>query len=70
VGERRAFLLRLLRDRHHVRFSEVAGTTVDEVIATFLAILELFRRGLAQVDQRANFGDLVLSPPEQGAAPA
>ncbi|MBV9133443.1 MAG: segregation/condensation protein A, partial [Chloroflexi bacterium] len=34
--------------------------TVDEVIAAFLAILELFRRGLIHIEQPELFGDLVL----------
>ena len=45
-----------------VTFREVAGTTVDEVVATFLAVLELFRRGLIDVEQEAPFGDLTLLP--------
>jgi chromatin segregation and condensation protein Rec8/ScpA/Scc1 (kleisin family) len=38
----------------------MAGTTIDEVIATFLAVLELFRRGLIDVEQPEPFADLVL----------
>src|SRR5690606_16501030 len=45
VDERRTAILDLLNRFERVSFSEVAGRTVDEVVATFLAVLELFRRG-------------------------
>jgi segregation and condensation protein A len=63
VEERRARILDVLRSSTSVSFRAVAGATVDEVIATFLAVLELFRRGLIHVQQPVPFGDLVLLPP-------
>ena len=61
VDERRAQILDALRHAPLVAFREVAGTTVDEVVATFLAVLELFRRGQIEVDQPAAFGELMLT---------
>ena len=52
--------VRVLRWQARVSFRALAGQTVDEVIATFLAVLELFRRGLIQVEQSAPFDDLTL----------
>jgi len=61
VDERRARVLDALRSSAgRVSFRLVAGETVDEVIATFLAILELFRRGLIHVQQPSPFDDLLL----------
>lgn len=63
VDERRASILDALRAQQRVSFRAMAGETVDEVVATFLAVLELFRRGLIGVEQAIPFGDLVLSGP-------
>jgi segregation and condensation protein A len=60
VDEKRARILDALRSTAVVSFRSMAGNTVDEVIATFLAILELFRRGLIYVEQSTPFGDLEL----------
>lgn len=61
VEERRAVVLDALRSAvGAVRFRDVAGRTVDEVIATFLAVLELFRRMQIEVEQPEPFGDLLL----------
>ena len=61
VDERRARVLDALRTGTRVSFRLVAGETVDQVVATFLAVLELFRRGQVSVDQEVPFGDLMLS---------
>jgi segregation and condensation protein A len=61
VDERRARILDALRAEQRVSFRRLAGETVDQVVATFLAVLELFRRGLIHVEQPTLFGDLVLS---------
>src|SRR5437773_1769711 len=45
VDERRGRILDALRAEPRVSFRAVAGQTVDEVVATFLAVRELFRRG-------------------------
>ena len=47
--------------RRTCRFARSPATRVDQVIATFLAVLELFRRGQIAVEQPALFGDLILS---------
>ena len=60
VEERRARILDVLRSVPSVSFRALAGETVDQVVATFLAVLELFRRGLIDVAQPQPFGDLVL----------
>jgi segregation and condensation protein A len=43
-----------------VRFSELvaAGATMDVVVVTFLAILELYKRGVVDVTQDLLFGDI------------
>jgi segregation and condensation protein A len=60
VDECRARILDALRSSATVSFRALAGRTVDEVIAAFLAILELFRRGLIAIEQPEPFGDLFL----------
>jgi segregation and condensation protein A len=61
VDERRIQILDALRAESWVSFRAVAGETVDQVVATFLAVLELFRQGQVQVEQPTLFGDLLLS---------
>ena len=58
VDEKRARILDALRVEIDVSFRAMAGDSVDEVIATFLAVLELFRRALISVTQPEAFGDL------------
>jgi segregation and condensation protein A len=60
VDHRRALLLDALRQSGSVSFRALAGATVDEIVATFLAVLELFRRGQIDVQQPTQFGDLTL----------
>jgi segregation and condensation protein A len=61
VDERRALILDALRLIRRATFRELAGSTVDEVIASFLAVLELFRRALIDAEQAEPFGDLMLA---------
>jgi segregation and condensation protein A len=61
VDERRVRILDALRSARSASFQELAGSTVDEIVATFLAVLELFRRGQIGVAQPTPFGDLQLS---------
>jgi segregation and condensation protein A len=61
VDERRALILDALRLIPRATFRELAGSTVDEVIASFLAVLELFRRALIDAEQAEPFGDLMLA---------
>ena len=63
VDERRGHILDALRTATRVSFRSLAGETIDQVVATFLAVLELFRRGQVSVEQSTPFGDLVLSLP-------
>jgi segregation and condensation protein A len=65
VDERRSRILDLLRSRPQISFAELAGATVDEVVASFLAVLELFRRGLVTVNQEHAFGELTIARMEE-----
>jgi segregation and condensation protein A len=60
---------RSVRNGGKVRFSELieAGATSEIIVVTFLAILELYKRGLVDVSQDALFGDIVVSELEGGA---
>ncbi len=51
---------RLVRSRRHVTFTELVGedSTPEIVVANFLAILELFKRGLVRVSQSEIFGEI------------
>lgn len=51
---------RLVRSRRRVTFSELIGedSTPEVVVANFLAILELFKRGLVRVSQSEVFGEI------------
>ena len=60
VDERRVRILDALRAQREVPFRSIAGETIDEVVATFLAVLELFRRNQIRVEQPTPFGELIL----------
>lgn len=51
---------RLVRSHRHVTFTELVGedSTPEVVVANFLAILELFKRGLVRVSQSEIFGEI------------
>ena len=51
---------RLVRSRRRITFSELVGedSTPEVVVANFLAILELFKRGLVRVSQSEVFGEI------------
>ena len=51
---------RLVRGRGHVTFTELVGenSTPEVVVANFLAILELYKRGLVRVSQSEVFGEI------------
>lgn len=51
---------RLVRSRRRVTFSELVGedSTPEVVVANFLAILELFKRGLVRVSQSEVLGEI------------
>jgi segregation and condensation protein A len=61
VDERRQLVLDVLRVQARIGFRQVAGHTVDQVVATFLAVLELFRRGVIGLEQAERFGELEIS---------
>lgn len=70
VAERIALLRQRLATVGHAAWNEIAGSTVDEIVATLLAVLELVRRGEMVVDQPTLFGPIVLrrSPPAPESA--
>ena len=62
----RIFMLRdLLRTRGAVEWRTVCGDTVDEIVATLLAVLELVRRGEMVIVQSALFGPIRLEAAKQ-----
>ena len=60
VAERLALLRQLLSRKAAIDWQEVAGRSIDETIATFLAVLELVRRGEIRVRQDCCFGPIRL----------
>jgi segregation and condensation protein A len=60
VAERLALLRDRLKSTSQIRWQDVCGTTVDEIVATLLAVLELLRRGEATVTQTDLFGPITL----------
>lgn len=67
VAERIALLRHRIATVGHVGWNDVCGSTVDEIVATLLAVLELVRRGEMWIDQPALFGPITLRRAE--AAP-
>ncbi len=63
VDERRGYILDALRSLGSVSFRELAGQTFDEMVATFLAVLYLFRRGLIHVTQSSLYGAILIDTP-------
>ena len=49
-----------IRNKKRLRFSELADarTPLPVVVVTFLAILELYKRAMVKVEQKAAFGDI------------
>lgn len=63
VIEQMAYVARTVRERGSARFSELcAGYHRHEIIATFLAVLELIRRGRIGYRQDEAFADIDLFP--------
>ena len=60
VADRLRWLRALLRSGTELKWDEVAGSTLDEMIATFLAVLELIRRSEIGVRQERRFGPILL----------
>jgi len=61
VEQRIEHLLDYLATRPAAAFSELAGSTVGEIVATFLAILELMRQGILAVEQESPFAEISIS---------
>lgn len=59
-----------LRAGGRVSFSELlcAGAAAEEIVVTFLAILELYKRGVAELRQEAPFGEIEVVAVEGEAA--
>lgn len=51
---------RMMRGGRRTTFRELvtAGASVEELVVTFLAILELYKRGLVRLEQVEEFGDI------------
>jgi segregation and condensation protein A len=60
VEERQRLLRSLLGTRRAIAWDDVAGTTVDEIVATLLAVLEMVRRGELAIVQGVLFGPIRL----------
>ncbi|MCC7372093.1 MAG: segregation/condensation protein A [Chloroflexi bacterium] len=66
----RLFLLRgLLTTEKRINWQAVCGETVDEIVATLLAVLELVRRGEIVIVQSALFGPITLEAGDQPSIP-
>jgi len=69
VAERIFLLRELLRSHGAVEWRAVCGDTVDEIVATLLAVLELVRRGEMAIVQSALFGPIRLEVAKQSPIP-
>ena len=68
VAVRVSDLRELLRHHRELDWADIAGQTVDEVVATFLAVLELIRRGEISITQEDTFGPIrIFALHESGA---
>ena len=74
VSEKIAYLRDLIMSRSAVRFSELfmSSRSRSEVVATFLAMLELIRLKVMMCAQSEAFGEIEIQarPPEPKSAPA
>jgi segregation and condensation protein A len=68
VAARVSDLRAMLQRRGEVNWSEIAGDTVDSVVATFLAVLELIRRGEISITQEDAFGPIRIFALLEGGA--
>ncbi|MFN0069869.1 MAG: segregation and condensation protein A [Chloroflexota bacterium] len=58
VASRMSDLRELLHLHGELDWSDIAGHTIDSVVATFLAVLELIRRGEVLIAQEDTFGPI------------
>ena len=72
VAEAIARVLRALRERGRVTFREITRdcTTKIDVVVRFLAVLELIKRGEADVAQAENFGEIAVTANASTPTPA
>jgi segregation and condensation protein A len=61
-------LRKRLRAQRELDWNAIAGDTVDSVVATFLAVLELIRRGEISIAQEDTFGPIRIFALEQSGA--
>ena len=61
-------VLALLPERGEIRFRELTYGVREklEAIVRFLAVLELFKQGIVDLDQPENFGELIVRPLAEG----
>jgi segregation and condensation protein A len=69
VADRIGRLRALLAAEGQVSWQDVCGSTVDEIVATLLAVLELVRRGELIIVQSALFGPIHLEALNQPTVP-
>jgi chromatin segregation and condensation protein Rec8/ScpA/Scc1 (kleisin family) len=60
VAERLVMLQERLSTQKRLNWQAICGSTVDEIVATLLAVLELVRRGELEIVQSALFGPITL----------
>ena len=60
-----------IASRKHMRFSEMceSDASVAVVVVTFLAVLELYKRGMVKLDQDDLFGDIEVTYIEGSETP-
>lgn len=70
LEERVEIVARLVTERRRTTLAELVppGASIDEFVVTFLAILELYKRGSADVRQETVFGDIEVRATEGEAA--
>jgi segregation and condensation protein A len=69
VRERMELLRSLLASDKRVSWQSVCGTSVDEIVATLLAVLELVRRGEMEIVQSTLFGPITLQAADHPPVP-
>jgi len=69
VAERLFLLRERLTTQKSLSWQAVCGTTVDEIVATLLAVLELVRRGELEIIQSALFGPITLQAADHPPIP-
>ena len=66
AASRARMVLERVALERRVAWSEIAGADRDTIVATFLAVLELFKRDLLRLEQDLPFGGLWLLEPLNG----